>query len=69
VTNRGGGLIGTGVPFDLKKTRTDHPIRIKATRKKREAKIRESSLGNISEIPINLSNCKAIMIKENITRP
>ena len=69
MTSRGGGLIGTGVPFDLKKIRTDHPIRIKATRKKSEAKMRESGLGNISVMPINLSNCKAIMIKENITRP
>lgn len=33
VTNCGGGLKGTGVPFALKKLKTDHPIKNKATKK------------------------------------
>jgi len=61
-------LKGTGVPFALKKVRTDHPIRTRATRKKSEAKMREISLGNISVMPNNLSTNKAIMTKENIVR-
>jgi hypothetical protein len=68
VTNRGGGLKGTGVPFALRKVRTDHPIKIKAARKRGKAKRIESDLGNISVMPISLSTCAAIMIKENITR-
>jgi len=65
VTNRGGGLKGTGVPFALRKIRTDHPIKIKATKKKSEAKMIENGLGNISVIPNNLSTFKAKMTKEN----
>ena len=68
MTNRGGGLKGTGVPLALRKVRTDHPIRIKATRKKSVVKMRENHLGNISEMPKNLSTCKAIMTTENINR-
>jgi hypothetical protein len=60
-------LIGTGVPFDLKKIRTDHPIRIKAPRKISEAKMIENGLGNIPVMPNNLSTFLAIRAKENIT--
>jgi hypothetical protein len=69
VTNWGGGLKGTGVPFALRKFRTDHPIKNKANEKIGKAKMIESGLGNISVIPNNLSTCKAIMTKENITSP
>jgi len=66
VTNWGGGLKGTGVPFALRKFRTDHPIKNKANEKIGKAKMIESGLGNISVIPNNLSTCKAIMTKENV---
>jgi hypothetical protein len=33
VTNWGGGLKGTGVPFALIKFKTDHPIKNKASEK------------------------------------
>jgi hypothetical protein len=33
VTNCGGGLKGTGVPFTLRKFKTDHPIKNKASKK------------------------------------
>ena len=61
-------MIGTGVPFALKKVRTDHPIRIKAIRKKSEAKMRESDLGNILVMPNNLSTFKAKMTNKNTNR-
>ncbi len=68
VTNLGGGLRGTGVPFALRKIRTDHPIKNKANEKIGKAKMIESSLGNISVMSNNLSTCKAIMTKENVNR-
>jgi hypothetical protein len=68
VTNCGGGLKGTGVPFALRKFRTDHPIKSKANEKIGKAKMIESGRGNILVMPNNLSTCKATTTKENINR-
>jgi hypothetical protein len=61
-------LRGTGVPFAPRNVRTDHPIRIKAARKKSGVKMIENQLGKISVMPNNLSTRTAIMIKANIRR-
>jgi hypothetical protein len=68
VTNWGGGLKGTGVPFALRKFRTDHPIKNKANEKIGKAKMIESGLGNIAVMPINRSTCKATTTKKNVNR-
>ncbi len=68
MTNWEGGLKVTGVPFALRKFRTDHPIKNKAIEKIGNAKMIESKLGNISVMPNNLSTCKAITTKENVNR-
>jgi hypothetical protein len=61
-------LKGTGVPFALKKLKTDHPINNKANEKIGKAKMIESGLGNISVMPNNRSTCRATTIKENVNR-
>jgi hypothetical protein len=61
-------LRGTGVPFALRNVRTDHPIRMKAARKKSGDKMKENRLGNISAVPNSLSACAAIKINVNIRR-
>ena len=68
MANWGGGLKGTGVPFALRKFRTDHPIKNKANKKIGKAKMRESGLGNIALMPINRSTSKATTTKENVNR-
>jgi hypothetical protein len=62
-------LKGTGVPFALKKFRTDHPSKNKAIEKTGRARMTESDRGNISLMPNNRSTCKATTTKENINKP
>jgi len=58
-TNLGGGLKGTGVPFTLRKCRTDHPIKGSPRKRIGTDKIilngLEKSWGSFN----NLSSCKA----------
>jgi len=68
VTNFGGGLKGTGVPFALIKFKTDHPIKNKPSEKTGKDKMILKGRGNIAVRPNNLSTCKAITTKENINR-
>lgn len=58
-TNLGGGLKGTGVPFSLRKCRTDHPVKDSPKKSIGKDKIILNGLEKSWDSSNNLSNCKA----------